>query len=703
MSEFNPFLSALTKEKFKGEIWENASRFKLVGKGYASMPAEQDGHFQIETANHMRGPLRALNDPDVRKVYLAKATQTFGSICGDITVPFWLEHESDSVLCVFEDDPKAKLYVATRLMDTVKQHPEISKMISGIMEEDTQGRHRITSTRIKFTAGRLLEIGGANDGTMSSLSWRFIWGSEAWLWKPGMLEKLERRADRFANNCKIFIESQAGMAGEDFDTKSKLAHRVPLTWACPYCGGRQTWECPKEYSIPRPGDFKPIRPRQGAGAQLEIWTPPVPGSESGMKIPPADAGNGKILTLEERARLAKWECYHCGTLIEDNLKNRKAIADSYDQDYRIPILDADNQPTGRFRTPKTVLFVVPREGNYTNSFESGAASYLEAKEAFESGNPVKLENWYMSQRAIFYEAKLTQTRVEVITSTVDLDEKGRIPNEAFRSLNVDCQKDLVESLKQGKDVTGHFWYTVCGNDKQGNTVELQWGYATSWEMLFGVVTTNEKGERIITGGIKNKFKIPTRNVAIDGGNWLDIVKEKAAHYRTMEPALDDSGKMVWATWKVMVGDDGRGVKWEDGVWRSYWPPKTYVVDILDRRPGGDRWLKINVQVHRWSNLAAKQILYKMRLGLPGQPKITHTAAVDDITRAKAIGQKSYEDQMNGFAIQNDPKTKKTQVVEFHHEQHLVDCHCENIVLKMMHGTVRGEALAAPATGQEADK
>jgi hypothetical protein len=156
-----------------------------------------------------------------------------------------------------------------------------------------------------------------------------------------------------------------------------------------------------------------------------------------------------------------------------------------------------------------------------------------------------------------------------------------------------------------------------------------------------------------------------------------------------------------------VGDDGKGVRWpEDGVWRSYWPPKTYLVDCLEVLADGhlsQKWVKIAVQVHRWSNIAAKQILFKMRLGLPGQPKITHIPAADDSTRAKAVGLKSYDEQMGGFAIQNNAKTGKAEVVEFHKEQHLVDCHCENIVLKMMHGTVRGEAQAGPADGQEAAK
>ncbi len=709
MKEFLPFLKTLSQAKFKGEIWENAARFQLVGAGYKSMPAEQNGYFDIATAMQLRGIFKALNDPDVELIIIVGATQVLKSLAGDIWTIFVVEHESDSMLIIFEDDPKAKLYVATRLMETVKQHPVIAEMISGIMEEDPNGRHRIAATRIKFSKGRLLEVGGANDGMLSSLSWRFLWGSEPWQWKPGMLGKFKKRADRYngttAPRRKILLESQAGMADTDFALEAAAAHPAPLTWACPHCGGRQSWECSSEYSVARSGDFKAIRPNLPEG-QLELWVPPLPGSIAGMKIPEADAGNGRILTAEERARMAKWECYHCGTLIEDSIETRRQIALTYEQEYRIPVLDVSGAHTGRYRKPKAVCFTLPREANYTNSFESGVLSYLMAKDAQAAGNDVPLENWYMSERARFYSKRLTQTRVAVITETVATDDKGNIPNEKFRALNVDCQKDIVESLKQGKDVTGHFWWVCEATDRQGNTYMLGRGYATSWEELFGRVRTRLKEdgttERIVDGGIKNKFRVPTRNVAIDGGNWFDLIKEKAAQYRTMETAQDGSGKKVWATWRVMVGDDGRGFKWEDNVWRSYWPPKNYQADVLE--PDGKTWLKINLPVTRWSNFAVKSILYKLRVGAPGQPKFVAlpAAAVDAKTAAKEKGDFTYENQMNGFLLGEDAKGKP-KFIELHAQQHYPDCHCMGVVLKMMAGVVRGESPSGEATAQEAGK
>ena len=88
MTSANPFLKALAKEKFVGEIYENAKRFKLVGAGYKAMPAEQEGYFDIATANHLRGVLHALKDSAVRVVYLIGATQCLKSVAGDIWIVY---------------------------------------------------------------------------------------------------------------------------------------------------------------------------------------------------------------------------------------------------------------------------------------------------------------------------------------------------------------------------------------------------------------------------------------------------------------------------------------------------------------------------------------------------------------------------------------------------------------------------------------
>lgn len=407
-------------ETFRGEIWENCERFKLSGGAYASMPPEQDGHFWISTARHLEGPFRALLDPNVRIVYVIGATQVFKSVIGDVWTPFVIEHLRRNMLILFEDDPKAKMFCDARLMETITKHPTIAAWIADV------DRHDSKKTELKLP-GFMVRIGGMNDGNCSSLSWPIIWISEAWQHKSdGLLNKAIKRADRYPNDCKILIESQAGDAGEDLHRRSSAAHQVPLTWDCPKCGGRQSWECAFELSTQRPDDFIPRATAK-------------PGAYAGMQFESGD-------DLAARARTAEWECYHCGHRIKDTPTNRAAIAETYQQDYKITGTD------GRKFSPKEVCFVLPREANCGNTFESSVMGYLVAKEAEKMGNRTPLADWYKSERAIFYSPKLTQTTVTITTGTYD--PSVMIPNEVARVMAVDCQQGDIA----GK--TGKFWYVA---------------------------------------------------------------------------------------------------------------------------------------------------------------------------------------------------------------------------------------------------
>lgn len=667
------FISAVTRPRFKGGIAENAARFKLLGGGYKSMPPEQNGHFDLRTARHLTGPLRALADPLVRMVFIVGAVQVLKSVVGDITVIYWIEHTQWNIMAVFEDDKKAKEYSQKRLKDTILGHPVIAQMIADMREETD--RHQVTNTLIRFAGGRSFTICGANDGNLSTFSTPLMWSSEAWQWAPGMLQKFIRRADRYPDTHKILIESQAGLADGDFHTEVRGAHPVPLTWACPYCGGRQTWECEEEldhlYEKLRPAGFTPLQPHSRPEGELALWVPPQPGTYAGMKwAPPSRTVDGeeRFRTIEERARSAYWECYHCGTAIQDLKELRRQIADSYDQTYTTPSADGRRQVT-----PKWVAFYLPKEAMWNNSFASGVKNYLTAREKHEAGDPTALQDWCLQERALFFSLRALQVKIPVIVANI-ADPAARIPHEWQRVLSVDCQQSREATAAAGKSMAGHFWWVGFAIDRQGNFTQLARGYATSWEELFG------------PEGVQTRLQVPNRHVLIDGGNWEQTVLEMAAKYAKPERALSGAG-MALATWKVMHGDDGKGTRWEDGVWRPYWPPKTHYVDTL----GADgKWSKVIVQSFRWSNFVFKSVLLKIRQGHAGQPRLT---AVDvrtcsPRTQAMEKGEATYEHQMSGLVMGEDAKGRP-KIIELHKQQHYPDCTCQALWFALHGGKLRG--------------
>src|SRR5208282_1830420 len=291
------FRTAVAEPAFRGEVWENAEHFRLVGKAYESMPAAQAGYFDIATCRHLAGPLRAWRHPDIRKILVRKAIQTQGSLLIDLLLPYIIQHEPRNTLVLFETDDKALNYCSVRLMDTLHQHPVIGGMIQEVQREN---RYDVTTTYIKLP-GMTLLIGGLNESNVSTLSWPNVLISEAWIHRDdGLLFKAFGRTTQFENSCKILVESQAAMESDDFARECDLAWRIPLTWECPFCGARQEWD----FSQKRPEDFKARRRSHCPDGDLPLQIEPKPGSYAGMIIPSAtriSEGVELVLSADERA------------------------------------------------------------------------------------------------------------------------------------------------------------------------------------------------------------------------------------------------------------------------------------------------------------------------------------------------------------------------------------------------------------------
>lgn len=615
---------------YRGTIWENASRFKLIGKAYDALNRnypEQRGHFKIETANHLRGPLTALQDPNVRKVFVIGATQVLKSVIGDIWIPFIIEHIQRNILVLFETDAKGLLYCDTRFMETIKQHPVISKWLA------TVDRHNVNKTEITMPAMKLL-VGGLNESNVSSLSWPMIWISESYQAQSnGLLRKAIQRADRFPKDCKILIESRAGLAGEDLHTESKGAHQVPLTWACPHCGGRQEWKFHNE----RPADFKPHEK-----AKIDL----APGSYAGMWFAPEEKEeNGRIrhLSIDERARTAKWECYHCGEKIQDTPEIRRKIMDSYEQDYKITL------ENGEKVSPKEVCFILPKECALDNSFEDSAKAYLTAKYAHGNGNKIPLQDWYMAERATFYDESLTQEKVRVSVGSYDPQEI--MPDEHSREMGVDCQKHLE------KDTVGTFWYVVRVFDKRGNSRQLARGFARSWEEWIAV---------------QKFWKVPNARVVIDASKWGPQIMQKAAsECETIEATFLGKPSRYLSSWRLLYGDDARGFIHKDGQTRGWSPPALRPMVVY----GSDgRKSVVNLQTFRWSNLTFELQLDSILAQTPGMPKweVLSHGSLPPETQAKETGILTFDQQISARYLTEIRGKQKFEDLA-NREAHYRDC------------------------------
>lgn len=662
MSGMQKVIESAGKKIFRGGIAENCKRFRFHGDGYKAMPAEQNGQFWLESARQIAGPLNALIDTNVRITHVIGATQVLKSMSGDCWTPYVLEHWRLPMLILFEDQDKADLFCSMRLMDTIKKHPELSKLLA---ESSKESRFNVTGTWIKFPGASLL-VAGMNEGNVSTISWPVIWVSEAWQHgTDGLLFKAFKRADRYAATCKILNESQASLVGTDLHTATKTAYQVPLTWRCPACDGEQTWEY-RHWSFKRPDDFAPRSQKLIStiiidGKPATVETLPKAGSYGGMKWNEPDIGS--TITIEQKAASAYWECIWCGHHIQDTPDVRNAICRTYSQDYKVT-------ENGVTRTPKEVCFTIPFEAAWDNRFEKTVAHFLTAKDSKSSGYSKPMEDWFLAERALFFDPLLEHKETSVSIGSYDPNEV--MPDEHSRNMGVDCQQDQDIMDRTGKSVTGWFWYVIRAIDKFGNTKQLDRGFAKSWDEWRSV---------------QSRWKVPNDRVCIDIGQWGTQIQSMAADQREIirieKPLPPFYLREKVVTWYLFDAEKLRkNFTHADGVQRPWSPPQQIPVPLIDSEGKSRRILLKKIRFDRDTfNLQLDAI----RSGAPGMPKFDCLSRefLSDRTKEIETGDRTYSRQMD--ARYYVPEKKKYE--ELRADDHYQWCEIAILVRMAMDGLV----------------
>lgn len=268
-------VAGFLRARFRGEIYDYARLIGELGSGYLgdwrltnlcihcrAAGKAQCAHFEIGTARHLMGPFKAILDPNVKVVMLLKAAQTAGSTVWDLTVHYLLVHSPFMRIKVLMDsNEKAQDYCQQKLMETLRRNPDIKPLLPTGAD-----RFGVTDTELRLLNGKILTVAGLNETNASSLPSDVMILDEGWIHQSdGLMKKAFMRLKQ-TKRGKIIVVGQAGNVKEDQDVIwNELDARIPLTWACPCCGGRQQFELHKS----RGDDFKAVLPRAKV---LEILT-----------------------------------------------------------------------------------------------------------------------------------------------------------------------------------------------------------------------------------------------------------------------------------------------------------------------------------------------------------------------------------------------------------------------------------------------
>lgn len=541
---------------FRGEIWDYIRKFEL-GTGYigdweltnlcqvcrARGGIEKCRHFEIGTARHLIGPLRAIRDPHVRVMMLLKAAQTGGSLAWDLSVHYLLVHSPYKRIKVFMDcDEKATKYCQQRFMDTLKANPDISPLLPTGAD-----RFGVTFTELRLLNGKTLFVGGLNNSNASSLPADVLILDEGWLHQSdGLMKKAFDRLKQ-TKRGKIIVVGQAGKVDEDQDKIWKsLNVRVPLTWACPCCGGRQQFSL----TDARPADFIPLAPLpdgvRNVGQLILPAQSPKPETYYGMKVPGRFSELDTPEKILQAATKATIECYHCGFEIPDTREMRQALNDTFDQEYRV------QRPDGSFYTPPNygVGFWQPDPASMFVSYKETMYSYIVAKQTQKRlGNKELLITFYQANWATAWSDDLVGQMSAPLPMNI-FDDLKAVPGEKLRTAAVDIQDKLT-----------NVWVEIWAVG-EGSAIRLLW-----WEHIESPMGLTLHERRAFCKDacrkLFTKFSIQPQNVKIDIGHEPELIFEWAAEDRLVGKYLKGAdGKVVKQDvyYGLVRGDDAPGFK-----------------------------------------------------------------------------------------------------------------------------------------------
>lgn len=594
--------------KFDGEIYEWGRRVNLQN-GYAVK-----GAFDISRSNYMRGPFEALRDKTVREVVVQKAVQTGGTLIADIWLPWIIAQYPGETLWLLQDDDMAKKYSESRLMPLLDGVPEVRSKLP----VDRFGKQK---TAIFFPHMSLI-LGGANEGNVQTLSKQYVIADEVWLYPQGIVRQAKKRTEAFPNTSKFYCCGQAGIAGDDMDLEWQATDQKHWHWPCPHCGKFN----PFKWTIKR---------TDGSYAGM-IW-------DRNQTTCPDGRWN-----IHAAAKTARMVCEHCGGDVPDDPVIRRR-------------LDAGGTYIAKNPgAPKELSgFHWPAWACPDISFSKLVAEYLAAKEQDDHhGYKLPLQEFRQKVEALPWDPNTDSEMIRIVSE--HYDPSASWPDEKFRFMAVDCQKDFKE-----------FWYVVRAWAASGESRQIARGRCDTWE---GVAKAQAEN------------RVRDNNVFVDCGYEQTKVAQQCAQHGSWIQVQGGRSRISWIALKgvrqeTFTHTNRRTGKSDRRVYSE--------LDFLNPNIGTSASF-MRCPFFSWSNLNVKDILRRHRDG-----DAAKFLSLPD--EAPPSDQWSYTAQMNSEIRekQTDEKGKKISIWRpiGRRPNHYWDCESMQIVAALIAQVIGGKVEA----------
>jgi hypothetical protein len=229
-----------------------------MGKGHGN----NNEPFDIETACYLK-PIFAAYDQARRnrqRLFLVvfAGVKTMKSFAQEVCAADHVCNARGDAALFFFSGETADTGSTTRIMDYFKVIPRFAARL-----EQLRSRFDDTMGAVKFPDKTLFLL-AANMGNTQQKNLAFVGLQDAFLTgTTGMIKEMEARTTQYAKECIIFLESQGGEKGDDFDMAYGRTDQRELYVKCPACERAHVfnWKAFDEQEMTRGDGFEAVLPK----------------------------------------------------------------------------------------------------------------------------------------------------------------------------------------------------------------------------------------------------------------------------------------------------------------------------------------------------------------------------------------------------------------------------------------------------------
>ena len=570
-----------------------------MGKGHQN----DEKPFDINTACYLK-PLFDEYDKakanQTRLMMMALAgVKTMKSFAGEVMAADHVCNCAGDFAILFATEKVSDVGSTTRIADYLRGVPGFARKLQTLVRrfDDAKGAFKFPDKTLFIIAANLSNLQQKNLGGLI-LQDGFL------LENSGMITEMIARTTAYRKEAIIYLESQGGEKGFDFDSKYLETDQRELYVNCPICGSEHifNWKAFDDDSMTRPDDFVPTPPLVIPSLDHAAW---ISEHRAGMmdghqRIAGFQRGDEKLIKREDGnyvsdaiKRLTHFRCFHCdGIWRDDGEFGKTRIALDRSSHY---IATNPNALTGN------VGFNFPQWITRRNDWGTMMLEKLQAqKSATTLGNFMDLKKWWQKTAGRTWDEKLNAKQSERAGASIYEIGDAKLPGERVRISATDIQFRMTHMV---------YLAVAVGDGTPPWVLHFEWvkpptGFTDAQAAEFCKNRVRALDKQFLIQPINSM-----KDVAHESGMVMEWAAEDAVWGKT-----HPRERPGWKSYGLLRGDDRPSYLWKhEGrkpTWERFKEYHNYKIQCVKN---GKHTL-VDVHQRLWSNPSIKEIAERWRDG-----------------------------------------------------------------------------------------